>query len=266
MDLGLAGKAVVIVGGTSGMGYATAETLVAEGACVALIGRDAERAEVKAQLLRQRGGEVIALAADGRIPGSLEAAIASAADQFDGLAGLAVTAGPGPRYGGFLNFTDAQWEEQFQIILMMTVRSCRAAIPHLQRGGGGRVVVTASMSTRVPRPALVPYVAMKGAIATLAKNLALEFGKDGIRVNCVCPGAVLTEVMGAALAKAVATYGEPADAAFDRYARENWGMKVALDRVGRARELGELYAFLLSERAGYTTGATINSDGGTSFF
>ena len=119
---------------------------------------------------------------------------------------------------------------------MMTVRSCRAAIPHLQRGGGGRVVVTASMSTRVPRPALVPYVAMKGAIATLAKNLALEFGKDAIRVNCVCPGAVLTEVMGSALAKAVATYGEPADAAFDRYARENWGMKVALDRVGRARE------------------------------
>jgi NAD(P)-dependent dehydrogenase (short-subunit alcohol dehydrogenase family) len=265
MDLGLAGKAVVIVGGSSGMGYATAQTLIAEGARVALIGRDRKRAEVKAQQLCQQG-EAIALAADGRVPGSLEAAIDSAADHFGGLAGLAVTAGPGPDYGSFLQFSDADWEQQFQIILMLTVRSCRAAIPHLQRAGGGCVVVTASMSSRVARPTLVPYVAMKGAVATLAKNLALEFGKDGIRVNCVCPGAVLTEVMAAALAKAVTAYGEPADAAFDRYAREHWGMKVALDRVGRVRELADLYVFLLSERAGYTTGATINSDGGTSFF
>lgn len=265
MDLGLKDKAIVIVGGTAGMGFATAEILADEGAKLAVIGRNEAKTEHKARALRERGADVLSLLADGSRRGEVERAIDQAAAHFGRLDGLAVTAGPMAATGPFLGFTEADWETYYQSILMTTVRSCRAAIPHLQAAGGGAMVVTAAYSIRAPKPQLIPYVVMKAAVAALAKNLATAFGPDKIRVNCICPGAIATEALDGATALAVARYGEPADQALDRYMREEWNMQTALGRAGRPRELGELYAFLLSDKAAYMTGAIINQDGGTNF-
>lgn len=266
MDLGLQGEPIVIVGGTQGMGYATAELLATEGAKLALIARDAERGEAKARALRQGGGDVIVRCADATRPGEVEAAIASAADHFGRLYGLAVTAGPVLSHGGFEEEGDAAWEASFQAVLMTSVRACQAALPVIAASGGGAVVLTASYSTRAAAAHLYPYVAMKSGIAALSKNLAMAYGPQGVRVNCVAPGAVATEALASATEQAVTAYGGDPDEALDRWMREQWGMKVALGRVGRPHELADLFTFLLSRRAAYMTGAIINQDGGTQFF
>lgn len=266
MDLGLAGEAIVIVGGTQGMGYATAAQLVREGARIALIARDTARGEAKAAALRALGGEVIVRGADGTQGGEVEAAIRSAADHFGGLYGLAVTAGPVLSHGGFEEQDDAAWAASFEAVLMTSVRACRAALPVIADCGGGAVVLTASYSTRAAAAHLYPYVAMKSGIAALSKNLAMAYGPRGVRVNCVAPGAVATEALTGASEQAVAAYGGDPGEALDRWMTEQWGMKVALGRVGRPHELADLFAFLLSKRAGYMTGAIINQDGGTQFF
>lgn len=267
MDLGLGGEPIVIVGGTQGMGYATAELLAAEGAALALIARDVERGEAKAAALRELGAEVIVRRADATRPGAVEDAIASAADHFGRLYGLAVTAGPVLSHGSFEEDGDAAWEASFQAVLMTSVRACQAALPVIAANSdGGAVVLTASYSTRAAAAHLYPYVAMKSGIAALSKNLAMAYGPKGVRVNCVAPGAVATEALDSAAEQAVAAYGGDPGEALDRWMREQWGMKVALGRVGRPHELADLFAFLLSKRAAYMTGAIINQDGGTQFF
>jgi NAD(P)-dependent dehydrogenase (short-subunit alcohol dehydrogenase family) len=266
MDLGLGGEPIVIVGGTQGIGYATAELLAAEGAALALIARDVERGEAKAAALRKLGADVIVRGADATQPGSAEDAIASAADHFGRLYGLAVTAGPVLSHGSFEEDGDAAWEASFQAVLMTSVRACQAALPVIEASGGGAVVLTASYSTRAAAAHLYPYVAMKSGIAALSKNLAMAYGPKGVRVNCVAPGAVATEALDSATEQAVAAYGGDPGEALDRWMREQWGMKVALGRVGRPHELADLFAFLLSKRAAYMTGAIINQDGGTQFF
>ncbi|QNO26504.1 SDR family oxidoreductase [Sphingopyxis sp. OPL5] len=266
MDLELAGEPIVIVGGTQGMGYATARQLAEEGAKLALIARDMERGEAKAAALRALGAEVIVRGADATRPGEVEDAIASAADHFGRLYGLAVTAGPVLSHGSFEEDGDAAWEASFQAVLMTSVRACQAALPIIAASGGGAVVLTASYSTRAAAAHLYPYVAMKSGIAALSKNLAIAYGPKGVRVNCVAPGAVATEALASATEQAVAAYGDDPEAALDRWMTEQWGMKVALGRVGRPHELADLFAFLLSKRAAYMTGAIINQDGGTQFF
>lgn len=266
MDLGLGGEPIVIVGGTQGMGYATALQLAREGARLALVARDVERGEAKAKALRDLGADVIVRGADATRPGEVEDAIASAADHFGRLYGLAVTAGPVLSHGSFEEEGDAAWEASFQAVLMTSVRACRAALPVIAASGGGAVVLTASYSTRAAAAHLYPYVAMKSGIAALSKNLAMAYGPRGVRVNCVAPGAVATEALDSATEQAVAAYGGDPAEALDRWMREQWGMRVALGRVGRPHELADLFAFLLSKRAAYMTGAIINQDGGTQFF
>ena len=266
MDLGVRGKSLLIVGGTAGMGYATAQVLADEGANLTVVGRDMDKTERKAAALRERGANVLALLADGGRRGEIERVVEQAAAHYGALHGLAVTAGPtGGRKSGPLDFDEADWERAFQVILMMGVRACNAAVPHLRKAGGGAIVLTAAYSIRGLAPYLMPYVAMKSAVASLAKNLAISLGPDNIRVNCVCPGAIATEALDPAKAEAVRLYGGSEEEALGRMMREQWKMDVALGRAGRPNELGELYAFLLSDKAGYLTGAIINEDGGTKF-
>jgi NAD(P)-dependent dehydrogenase (short-subunit alcohol dehydrogenase family) len=108
---------------------------------------------------------------------------------------------------------------------------------------------------------------MKQAITGVAKNIAKNWGGRNIRCNCICPGAIASEALDEARKMAVEKYGDSLspDAALDRFMIEEWHLDVALQRVGQPREVGELIAFLLSERAAYMTGALINIDGGTDF-
>jgi NAD(P)-dependent dehydrogenase (short-subunit alcohol dehydrogenase family) len=269
MDLGVAGRGFAIVGGSTGMGFAAAQVLAEEGANVALLARDEARSRAKAeQLEKAHGTRVVAIGVDGtRSDDGMYRAIDAAAEQIGPLRGLAVTAGPMNLQGPFDVHDEASWDWYYQVILMIGVRACRAVLPHLQRGGGGTIVLTSAYSARAPKVTIPPYSAMKAAVWHLAKNLAKTYGKDGIRANVVCPGLFDTEVNDHVRAKRAAQYGVPLEDAIYTHLSSDptWGMRVGLGRGGRPREAGELIAFLLGDRAAYMTGAAINIDGGTDF-
>lgn len=270
MDLGVRGKGYLVVGGTAGMGFEAARVLLEDGASVVVTGRDVGRAESAVARLApfaQDGAGVHAVVGDVAASQSdADRIVGDAVAALGGLAGLAVTAGSNRSAHSTLeDATDDIWEESFQEQLMGTVRAVRAAIPRLVAGGGGTVVTTAAYSIHSPHHNRMPYVSMKSAVAAFTKNVAKSYGAQGVRANCICPGAVETEGLAAMRHQLAQARGVPAEGLLERVMKEEWHMDVALSRPGRPSELGEVFAFLLSNRGAYLTGALINVDGGTDF-
>lgn len=266
MDLGVKGKAYAIVGGVAGMGLDTAKLLAGEGASVALIGRNRERGGPRAKAMSdETGADVRMVVADGAVKGSMDDAIAEVIDAFGRLDGLCVTAGTMQTRKTLTELDDETWEEYFNSHVMVTVRACRAAVPHLIAAGAGTIVNTSAYSIRAMKPTLLGYATMKSAIATITKNIALSYGAQGVRANSVCPGFIASESAHGVMQMAAEKYGLPPLEAISRAMVEDWKMNVAMGRVGYSEEIAELFAFLLSPRAGYLTGAVINCDGGTQF-
>ncbi len=266
MDLGVKDKAFAIVGGVSGMGLDTARLLAAEGAKVALIGRNRERGDPRAKALAQEfEADVRMFVADGTVKGSMDSAMEEVAGCFGRLDGLCVTAGTLQTRKTLLELDDEDWDAYFQAHVMVTVRANRAALPHIIAAGGGTVVNTAAYSIRAMKPPLLGYTTMKAAIAMVTKNIALTYGPQNVRANTVCPGFIASASAERVMQVAAEKYGLPPLEAINKAMKEDFKMDVALGRIGLSTEIADLFAFLLSERAGYLTGATINCDGGTQF-
>lgn len=266
MDLGVRAKTFAIVGGTSGMGFATAQALANDGAAIALIGRNASAGEERARRIEQESGTPVRMfVGDGVQEGSLEAALAQASAWRGELHGLAVTAGPMLAQKPLVEMQDEEWQAYFDVHVMTAVRACRAAIPLLQASGGGAIVNVSAYSIRAQKKMLIGYTAMKSAIASITKNIAVSYGDVGIRANTVCPGFTATDAADPLMREAAEKYGLPPLQAISKSMREDWNMHVALDRVGTSEELGDVIAFLLSARSSYVTGAVVNVDGGTQF-
>jgi NAD(P)-dependent dehydrogenase (short-subunit alcohol dehydrogenase family) len=258
MELGLRRKVVLIVGASSGIGAATARLLSAEGARVALVARGGSAlAELSAQL--GSAESVLPITADASVSGAMDDAVARTVAHFGALHGLAVIAAPMGARAPLGDLSNADWEFYYRNSLMVAVEACRAAIPQLTRNPGSSAVLTSAYSIRAQKPQLVAYTAMKSAVASVSKNLAKTYGGQGLRVNCIAPGIIvgkggLTEESDV-----------PQERARYESVRREFGMTVALERAGRHEEFADLIAYLLSERASYVSGATINIDGGTDF-
>ncbi len=267
MDLGVRDRGYVIFGGTRGIGLAAARTLAADGAGVAVVGRDPVRAADAADVLVDAGaGRAVGLSGDLCDRGAAEVVLARARDVLGDIGGVAVTTGLGMHgQRDLLGADDDAWEDTFADILLATVRACRAAVPLLIGAGGGAIVTTAAYSVRAPKAHQVPYATLKSGVVTLTKAIATSYGSMGIRANCVCPGATETDVLAAMRTALARERGWPEEEALERVMTEEWGMRVALGRVGTPAEVGDVIAFLLSARAGYVTGALVNVDGGTDF-
>jgi NAD(P)-dependent dehydrogenase (short-subunit alcohol dehydrogenase family) len=249
----LSSRSYIIVGGTAGMGKAAAIELLANGDRVALIGRDTTRAEAAAADLGALGF--------GSDDGGLDAAMNRALAALGGLDGLAVTAGPIAVQDDLLALSDDDWAECFDSQLMTVVRALRVSIPAMTARGGGSIVTVSAYSIRAPKAVLAHYAAMKAAIGVVTKTIAKSHGKDGIRANCIAPGAIATDSMDA-MREAM---GGLDNKGLWQVMRDKYGQKAGLDRIGEPHEVGELIAFLLSSKAAYLTGAMINVDGGTDF-
>ncbi|MEH6743065.1 SDR family NAD(P)-dependent oxidoreductase [Hyphomonas sp.] len=259
-------KLYIVFGGSRGMGFEAARVLAADGARLALVSRS--RADIDAaaaSLSKTCGISASGYVADGGKPGAIEAVIGDIADTMGTPRGLLVTTGLTGRNGTLEDVDDDDWEANFQDVLMGHVRAIRATVPLMIAGGGGTVVTTAAYSARMAKSFLFPYAAMKAAVINLTKNVAKTYGAEGIRANCVCPGAFETLRVSARLSEIEEADGLSRAEARRILMREIFKMPVALDRPGKATEAGDLMAFLLSERAAYLTGAIINIDGGTDF-
>ena len=263
MDLLVSDKVFLIVGGTAGMGLAAALTLAADGATIAVVGRDQARAQAAAAQLQAAGAaDVLALSCDAGQAGAAEKAVADVIARFGRLDGLAVTTGLIGHEP--FDLSDERWMEVLRDVLLGTTRSVHAALPHLSVNGG-TVVTTAAYSIRSPEIARLPYSAMKSGVAAFTKGIAKAYGPQGVRANCVCPGAIETDGLRRLREQTAETRGIPLEGALEQIMVSEWGLDIALGRPGQPSEVGELIGFLLSPRAGYLTGALINIDGGTNF-
>jgi NAD(P)-dependent dehydrogenase (short-subunit alcohol dehydrogenase family) len=263
MDLGFAGATAVVAGGTRGIGLATALCLAADGCRVGLIGRDEAQLQEAATALAGAGcPEVLPLRADLALISDVEAVFDEVQQRWGCLNVLVNAAGPAGA-GRFEDLDDVAWADAFDQGALSAVRCVRSALPLLRAATWARIVNVTAMSVQHQSPALVSYTAAKSALLSLTKNLARSLAADGILVNAVAPGPILTDWARPVLASAGI---EPDDtiAAFELLQRGH-GMSVDLGRLGLPQEVGAVIAFCASRANGYMTGAHLNVDGGSDF-
>lgn len=266
MDLGFAGSTAVVTGGSKGMGLAIAETLAAEGASVAVMARSRGPLDIAVTALRAAGApDAVGISVDMADARSITDAFEMVSERWGRLNCLVHTIGPGDGY--FEQMDDAQWDEAFALGTMSGVRSIRASLPLLRSADWARIVTLSAHSIQRQNPRIVAYTAAKAALASVTKNLSKSLAKDGILVNCVCPGTIVTASFTEALKDILAAGGLDATDAVDvmTWIDDNFHQPCDLGRAGLPEEVASITAYLASRRNGYVTGATVNVDGGSDF-
>ncbi|HEY6856285.1 MAG TPA: SDR family oxidoreductase [Mycobacterium sp.] len=266
MDLGFTGSKAVVTGGSKGMGLAIAETLAAEGASVAVMARNRAALDAAVDALRQAGApDAVGISVDMADPASITAGFAAVSERWGQLNSLVHTIGPGDGY--FEQMDDADWDAAFALGTMSGVRSIRAALPILRAADWARIVTLSAHSIQRQNPRIVAYTAAKAALSSVTKNLSKSLAKDGILVNCVCPGTIVTASFTENLKDILAADGLDATDPHDvmTWIDTNFHQPCDLGRAGLPEEVASITTYLVSQRNGYVTGATVNVDGGSDF-
>jgi NAD(P)-dependent dehydrogenase (short-subunit alcohol dehydrogenase family) len=253
MDLGLKGKVALVTGGSEGIGRATAERLLREGAAVAICARRDEPLAATAKALETLG-QVLAVKADAAKPEDMDRFIQAAVDRFGRIDILVNNAG-GSGQMAFDAVDDARWRQDVEIKLFAPIRAIRGVIPHMKKQGGGAIVVLSMAAAATPGAAQFPTVVSRQASAILAKGLSKELGPHNIRVNVVVVGKIATPQQERSAKAAGRTVEE-------HYA--NNAKTVPLRRMGQPTDMANAIAFLVSDAAGYITGTSVSVDGGLS--
>jgi NAD(P)-dependent dehydrogenase (short-subunit alcohol dehydrogenase family) len=244
-------KVAVVTGGTSGIGRATAVLFAREGAEVVFTGRDPERARAVQGEIRAAGGEARFVPADVRSAEDCARTVEEARSVFGGVDVLFNNAGLYIE-NDVIGCDEDEWDLQVDTMLKGTYLMCRATIPSMIERGAGVIVNNSSGWGLVGGEKAVAYCAAKGGVTVLTKALAMDHGKDGIRVNAVCPGDTETAM-------------EYADAVrkgwtWDEYVA--WASQRPLGRIGRAEEVAHAVLFLATADSSFITGAALPVDGG----
>jgi 3-oxoacyl-[acyl-carrier protein] reductase len=247
MDLGLNDRVYLVTGGARGLGRATAEVLVAEGARVVLSGRTEQSL---ASAARDLGGDHAAYVVGGNaVPDLPRRLIAAARERWGRLDGALVSVG-GPPAGSVADTTDAQWTAAFESVFLGGVRLAREVAAEL--GEGGAIAFVLSTSVKAPLTQMAISNGLRPGLAMVAKQLADELGPRGVRVNGLLPGRVATE----RVAELDALQSDPAAA------KASAARGIPLRRDGEPSEFGRAAAFLLSPAASFVSGAMLPVDGG----
>jgi 3-oxoacyl-[acyl-carrier protein] reductase len=252
MDLQLTDRIAIVTGSSRGLGLASAAALVAEGCRVTICARREDRlAEAARELGRLAGGEsaVLAVQADVATAEGIALVVSRTVDRFGGLDILVNNVGLA-RGSTIVETSDDEWQEAFDQTLYPAIRASRLAVPHLRRRGGGAILMIASIWGRESGGRMT-YNAVKAAEISLAKAMAQQLAKDGIRVNSVAPGSILFP--GGSWHR---RQQEDPDGIADFIRHE-----LPFGRFGRAEEVGAVVAFLASPRASWISGASVPVDG-----
>ena len=257
MELGLSGKIAIVGGASKGLGRACALGLASEGARVAICSRDAAAlGRAAAEIAEETGSEVVPVPGDLSRPSDVKDLFRSAVDRFGGL-DIVVNNSGGPPPGGALSADEEAWDRAIQLSLLFFARMSREAVPHMRKRGGGRITNILASSVKQPIPNLVLSAATRLGAVGYAKTLADEVAGDGILVNNVAPGYLLTDRMMEVIDDRAGVDGTTTDEAM-RALESN----IPMGRIGRPEELANLVVFLASDAASYITGTTIQVDGG----
>jgi NAD(P)-dependent dehydrogenase (short-subunit alcohol dehydrogenase family) len=249
---GLEGKVALVTGGGAagdgiGNGRAAAILLATAGAHVVVADRDLKLARRTVEMIESAGGQAIATQVDVTRASDCAALVKTAVERYGRLDLLDNNVGIGSR-GSVVDLSEDEWRRVMQVNVETMFLVAKHAIPAMKRAGGGAIVNVSSISALRPR-GLTAYTASKGAVIALTRAMAVDHGRDGIRVNCVAPGPVYTPMV-------YAGGMTPA-------AREKRKNASALKQEGTGWDIGHAVRFLLSDYARYITGHTLVVDGGT---
>jgi NAD(P)-dependent dehydrogenase (short-subunit alcohol dehydrogenase family) len=242
----LARKRAIVTGGGSGIGKAIAAAFAREGAHVVICGRDARKLELAAAEI---GPQCLAVAADISHPEDTDKLVEHALQTFNRLDILVNNAGvllPGTAE----SLTSEQWEQTFNTNVRAVWQLSRAALPHMRKAGSGAIINVASVLSSLGARNRVAYAASKGAVLALSRAMALDHAEENIRINCICPGIVETEM--------VAAFN------LDEKARQQRISAHPMGRFGQPGDIAGLAVFLASDEASWITGAAFTADGGYS--
>jgi NAD(P)-dependent dehydrogenase (short-subunit alcohol dehydrogenase family) len=247
------GKIALVTGGSAGIGRAAAERLAAGGAAVAICGISQPEVDDVVRDLGDRGsarGEIV----DVRDEAALAAFVDATAATYDGLDILVCSAGI-QRYGTVESTSRELWDEVLDVNLTGCYLAAKHAIPHMRRRGGGSIVNVSSIQATVAQGDVAAYTVSKAGISALTRSIAVDYAKENIRANTVCPASVDTPMLrwAADLFKGDRTSDETVAA---------WGSTHPLGRVATSAEVAEVIAFLARDRASFVTGSDYRVDGG----
>jgi NAD(P)-dependent dehydrogenase (short-subunit alcohol dehydrogenase family) len=246
------GRIVLVTGAGGAIGRESALRLAREGASVAAADVRLAAAQETVSLLEAEGHEALALECDVRDEASVERMVAGCIERFGRIDLLHNNAGvliPGTALTQRLE----DWDLHFAVNVRGMLLVSRAVIPHMQRQGGGAIVNTGSTASLVGEPNCVSYDATKGAVLQLTRQMAIDFAKDGIRINCICPGWIDTGFNDPIFDEAGMSPQEIDDAV---------KQAIPMNRQGTAADVAPSVAFLFSDDASYITGTTLVIDGG----
>ena len=257
MDLGLKDKVAIVGGASKGLGRASAQVLAEEGAKVTICSRTSVDLEQTAkEISESTGAEILTYAADLDELSSITGLIDATINHFGALDILVNNSG-GPPLARSADATEEQWETAVQRSLIFFGRMCRESLPHLKARGSGRIINILASTVYNPIPNLALSGATRMGVVAYAKSLADEVGRDGILVNNVCPGSILSDRMLSNVTSRANELGISVEDALALRAED-----TAVGRVGEPVELANLVAFLASDKSTYITGTTILVDGG----
>lgn len=244
------GKTVVVTGGALGIGRAVCELLAEKGAAVSIIDWDEDAGSKLSEVINRNGGKAIFHKVNVANNADVLAAVEATANEFGSIDSLVVSAGI-QRYGTAISTTDEQWDEVIGVNLKGAWNAAKACLPNILRRGGS-IVNISSVQALASQQNVLAYTVSKHGLIGLTRSMAMDFAKDGVRVNAVCPGTVDTPMLRWA-------------ASLDPDPQSVYDVCNAMHPIGRIaqpREIAEVVAFLAHESSSFVTGAIWTVDGG----
>lgn len=253
MDLGIKGRTAIVTAASRGIGNATARTLAKEGANIVMCARGQADLDSAAEAIRaEAGARVVAQPADVTQSADVARLVQRTVDTFGGV-DILVAIGGSPQRGAFAEISEEHLRQGFEMTVLPIFRLVSAVLPHMRRTMWGRIVTVQARSVREPIPALTVSNATRPGAAGLMKSLSHEVARDGILLNTILPGRIMTE-----------RFRQGADHSAlsrDEYMKKQ-SAELPLGRFGEAQEIADAVAFLVSERASYINGVSLPVDGG----
>lgn len=245
------GKVVLVTGGSLGIGQAVCEIMAERGAAVGILDLDEAQGMKTRSRIEQNGGNAIFQRVNVRDAADVQTAVEAVQAAFGRIDSLVVSAGI-QRYGTAVSTDDAQWDEVLGVNLKGAWNAARAAIPFLLEANGGTIVNVSSVQALASQQNVLAYTVSKHGLLGLTRSMAMDFAKDNIRVNAVCPGTVDTPML-----KWAASLDPDPQSVYDAC-----NAMHPLGRIAKPREIAEVVAFLAHESSSFVTGAVWTVDGG----